>query len=179
MSSILHRLTIDAAPEHAQKLLARKEGIERWWTGHPVDGDDRAADRSPSPSKASAPTRTERSAAGAEHDVPAALCEPPASHSVVVRPTPVRSSQTQSTETEMSMDTAATGNRPRSHISETGSTRFVACHVLKATRRRGHPDGAFMEQSGRKQPRTPATAEATTTAQLLANGRLRLHPLAP
>jgi uncharacterized protein YndB with AHSA1/START domain len=40
MSSILHRLTIDAAPTHVQELVATNEGIERWWTGHPVDGDD-------------------------------------------------------------------------------------------------------------------------------------------
>jgi uncharacterized protein YndB with AHSA1/START domain len=40
MSSILHRLTIDAPPKHVQNLVATKEGIERWWTGHPVAGDD-------------------------------------------------------------------------------------------------------------------------------------------
>jgi uncharacterized protein YndB with AHSA1/START domain len=40
MSSILHRLTIDAAPEQVHKLVATKEGIELWWTGQPVDGDD-------------------------------------------------------------------------------------------------------------------------------------------
>jgi uncharacterized protein YndB with AHSA1/START domain len=40
MSSILHRLTIDAAPEDVQELVATKKGIEQWWTGQPVDGDD-------------------------------------------------------------------------------------------------------------------------------------------
>jgi uncharacterized protein YndB with AHSA1/START domain len=40
MSSILHRLTIDAAPEDVQELVATKRGIEQWWTGKPVDGDD-------------------------------------------------------------------------------------------------------------------------------------------
>lgn len=40
MSSILHRLTIDAAPKHVQELVATKHGIERWWTGQPVNGDD-------------------------------------------------------------------------------------------------------------------------------------------
>jgi uncharacterized protein YndB with AHSA1/START domain len=40
MSSILHRLTIDAAPTRVQELVAIKEGIQQWWTGHPVDGDD-------------------------------------------------------------------------------------------------------------------------------------------
>lgn len=33
MSSILHRLTIDAAPKHVQELVATKKGIELWWTG--------------------------------------------------------------------------------------------------------------------------------------------------
>jgi len=40
MSSILHRLTIDAAPTHVQELVATKDGIQLWWTGHPVEGDD-------------------------------------------------------------------------------------------------------------------------------------------
>jgi uncharacterized protein YndB with AHSA1/START domain len=45
MYSILHRLTIDATPEHVQTLVATKEGIELWWTGRPVDGDDSAGGR--------------------------------------------------------------------------------------------------------------------------------------
>src|SRR5262249_34826445 len=40
MSSILQRLTIDAAPERVHKLVATKEGIELWWTGQAIDGDD-------------------------------------------------------------------------------------------------------------------------------------------
>jgi uncharacterized protein YndB with AHSA1/START domain len=40
MFSILHRLTIDAAPDHVQRLVATKEGIEQWWTGQPVEGND-------------------------------------------------------------------------------------------------------------------------------------------
>jgi uncharacterized protein YndB with AHSA1/START domain len=40
MSSILHRLTIDATPTHVQQLVATKKGIELWWTGEPVTGDD-------------------------------------------------------------------------------------------------------------------------------------------
>jgi uncharacterized protein YndB with AHSA1/START domain len=40
MPSILHRLSIDAPPELVQGLAATKEGIQRWWTGHPVAGDD-------------------------------------------------------------------------------------------------------------------------------------------
>jgi uncharacterized protein YndB with AHSA1/START domain len=40
MPSILHRLSIDAPPEHVQELVATREGIERWWTGRPVGGED-------------------------------------------------------------------------------------------------------------------------------------------
>ena len=40
MPNILHRLSIDAPPERVHQLTATKEGIERWWTGHPVAGDD-------------------------------------------------------------------------------------------------------------------------------------------
>lgn len=45
MPNILHRLTIDAAPEDVQRLVATREGIERWWTGHPVTGEDTAGGR--------------------------------------------------------------------------------------------------------------------------------------
>jgi uncharacterized protein YndB with AHSA1/START domain len=40
MPSILHRLTIDAPPEHVRRLAATREGIEAWWTGRAVGGDD-------------------------------------------------------------------------------------------------------------------------------------------
>jgi uncharacterized protein YndB with AHSA1/START domain len=40
MPNILHRLSIDAPPERVHHLAATREGIERWWTGHPVVGDD-------------------------------------------------------------------------------------------------------------------------------------------
>jgi uncharacterized protein YndB with AHSA1/START domain len=40
MPNILHRFTIDAPPEQVQQLLATREGIEQWWTGHPVTGDE-------------------------------------------------------------------------------------------------------------------------------------------
>ncbi len=40
MPNILHRLSIDAPPERVHELIATGEGIERWWTGHPVAGDD-------------------------------------------------------------------------------------------------------------------------------------------
>jgi uncharacterized protein YndB with AHSA1/START domain len=40
MPDILHRFTIDAAPEHVHELIATKEGVERWWNAHPNSGDD-------------------------------------------------------------------------------------------------------------------------------------------
>jgi uncharacterized protein YndB with AHSA1/START domain len=40
MPNILHRLTIDAPPERVHQLLATREGIQQWWTGRPVAGDD-------------------------------------------------------------------------------------------------------------------------------------------
>ena len=40
MPNILHRLSIDAPPEHVHALAATREGIERWWTGRPVTGGD-------------------------------------------------------------------------------------------------------------------------------------------
>ena len=40
MPNILHRLTIDAPPERVHQLAATREGIEQWWTGHPVAGED-------------------------------------------------------------------------------------------------------------------------------------------
>jgi uncharacterized protein YndB with AHSA1/START domain len=41
MPNILHRLTIDASPERVNKLTASKEGIQQWWTGRAVTGDDK------------------------------------------------------------------------------------------------------------------------------------------
>jgi uncharacterized protein YndB with AHSA1/START domain len=40
MPNILHRLSIDAPPERVHQLAATGEGIQRWWTGHPVAGDE-------------------------------------------------------------------------------------------------------------------------------------------
>jgi len=40
MSNILHRLTINAPSEHVAELAGSTKGIEQWWTGHPVAGDD-------------------------------------------------------------------------------------------------------------------------------------------
>ena len=40
MPNILHRPTIDAQPERVHQLAATREGIQQWWTGQPVAGDD-------------------------------------------------------------------------------------------------------------------------------------------
>jgi uncharacterized protein YndB with AHSA1/START domain len=45
MPNILHRLTIDAPPDHVYELAASKEGIEHWWTGRPVTGDEQVGGR--------------------------------------------------------------------------------------------------------------------------------------
>jgi uncharacterized protein YndB with AHSA1/START domain len=45
MSNILHRISIDAPPERVHQLAATKEGIEQWWTGHPVVGDEKIGGR--------------------------------------------------------------------------------------------------------------------------------------
>jgi uncharacterized protein YndB with AHSA1/START domain len=39
MPDILHCLSIDAPPERVHDLAATREGIQRWWTGHPVAGE--------------------------------------------------------------------------------------------------------------------------------------------
>jgi uncharacterized protein YndB with AHSA1/START domain len=45
MPNILHRLTIDAPPERVHHLAATREGIQQWWTGQPVHGDDEISGR--------------------------------------------------------------------------------------------------------------------------------------
>jgi uncharacterized protein YndB with AHSA1/START domain len=45
MPNILHRLSIDAPPERVQQLAATREGIEHWWTGHPVAGNEETGGR--------------------------------------------------------------------------------------------------------------------------------------
>jgi uncharacterized protein YndB with AHSA1/START domain len=40
MPNILHRLSIEAPPERVYQLAATREGIQRWWTGRSVAGDD-------------------------------------------------------------------------------------------------------------------------------------------
>ena len=45
MPNILHRLSIDAPPERVHELAATREGIQRWWTAHPVAGEDSVGGR--------------------------------------------------------------------------------------------------------------------------------------
>jgi uncharacterized protein YndB with AHSA1/START domain len=45
MPDILHRLSIEADPDRVRDLTATKEGIQQWWTGRPVTGDDRTGGR--------------------------------------------------------------------------------------------------------------------------------------
>jgi uncharacterized protein YndB with AHSA1/START domain len=44
VSDILHRLTIKAPREHVHEMVATKTGLERWWSGHPVGGDENVGD---------------------------------------------------------------------------------------------------------------------------------------
>jgi uncharacterized protein YndB with AHSA1/START domain len=41
MADILHRITIDAPREQVHEMIATKAGLERWWSAHPVGGDER------------------------------------------------------------------------------------------------------------------------------------------
>ncbi len=45
MPNILHRLSIEAPPERVYELAASKEGIQQWWTPHPVTGEDSVGGR--------------------------------------------------------------------------------------------------------------------------------------
>jgi uncharacterized protein YndB with AHSA1/START domain len=45
MPDILHRISIDAPPEAVHDLVATTDGIARWWTGRPVDGDSTVGGR--------------------------------------------------------------------------------------------------------------------------------------
>jgi uncharacterized protein YndB with AHSA1/START domain len=40
MPDILHRLTIAAPPDSVHEAVSAKAGIERWWTGHPLEGEE-------------------------------------------------------------------------------------------------------------------------------------------
>jgi uncharacterized protein YndB with AHSA1/START domain len=39
MPDILHRISINAPQEHVHDLIATTDGVARWWTGRPLDGD--------------------------------------------------------------------------------------------------------------------------------------------
>ncbi|MEU9020082.1 SRPBCC domain-containing protein [Actinomadura sp. NPDC048394] len=39
MPDILHRISIDAAPQRVHDLVASTDGIARWWTGRPLAGE--------------------------------------------------------------------------------------------------------------------------------------------
>jgi len=39
MPEILHRISIDAAPQRVHDLIASTDGIGRWWTGRPLTGE--------------------------------------------------------------------------------------------------------------------------------------------
>ena len=45
MPDILHRISIDASPDTVHDLVATIEGVGRWWTGHPVEGDSAVGGR--------------------------------------------------------------------------------------------------------------------------------------
>lgn len=45
MADILHRISIDANRELIRDLVSTKQGVENWWTGHPVGGTDRLGGR--------------------------------------------------------------------------------------------------------------------------------------
>lgn len=45
MPNILDRLSIDAPPQRVHELVATKSGIQQWWTGRPVTGDDAVGGR--------------------------------------------------------------------------------------------------------------------------------------
>lgn len=45
MPDILHRISIDAPSERVHDLIANTDGIGRWWTGRPVDGDTEVGGR--------------------------------------------------------------------------------------------------------------------------------------
>jgi hypothetical protein len=84
MPNILHRLSIDAPTGRMQELVATKEGVERWWTGKPVAGDDAVGGRlsvyfiHPEPPAAVFEV-LERTSAGVRH------CSGPVSRSLLAR----------------------------------------------------------------------------------------------
>src|SRR5258708_23821688 len=45
MPDILHRISIDAPREAVHDLVATTDGIARWWTGRPLEGDSTVGSR--------------------------------------------------------------------------------------------------------------------------------------
>jgi uncharacterized protein YndB with AHSA1/START domain len=45
MPDILHRISIDASREDIHDLVATTNGIARWWTGRPLNGDSTVGER--------------------------------------------------------------------------------------------------------------------------------------
>ena len=45
MPDILHRISIDAPQEHVHDLIATTDGVARWWTGRPLDGESAVGGR--------------------------------------------------------------------------------------------------------------------------------------
>lgn len=39
MPDILHRISIDASTERVHELITTTDGISRWWTGRPLEGN--------------------------------------------------------------------------------------------------------------------------------------------
>lgn len=44
MPDILHRISIDAPKDRVHDLIATTNGIARWWTGRPLEGDSAVGD---------------------------------------------------------------------------------------------------------------------------------------
>jgi uncharacterized protein YndB with AHSA1/START domain len=45
MPDILHRISIDAPQERVHDLVATTDGVARWWTGRPLDGESTVGSR--------------------------------------------------------------------------------------------------------------------------------------
>lgn len=45
MPDILHRISIEAPCEDIHELVATTDGIARWWTGRPLEGDNAVGSR--------------------------------------------------------------------------------------------------------------------------------------
>ena len=45
MPDILHRISIDAPAQDVHDLIATTDGVARWWTGRPLEGDSAVGGR--------------------------------------------------------------------------------------------------------------------------------------